>query len=218
MTLLDEPTASGRAAASTDAGTATDTTDRTDGETIDLTDEVTRTALASPRPDLAAAPTDRARPGGTQAPGRHPRPVEDALIDPSGRMPLRGMRICRLRLGSVAIVAAVFCTLGLLVVVGTLVALWNVAQALGFVTEIEDVLVTSLGLERFEIDGGGLFTVVSIGAAILAAIGGLLIVLLAAVYNATAALFGGVALETGPLQRRLRVLSLRHRRLVTVRS
>ena len=144
--------------------------------------------------------------------------ADGTSVDTSARMLRRGMRIRRVRIGSVAIVAAVFWTLGHLVTVGTLVALWNVAQSLGFVADVEDALVTSLGLDAFEIDGGSLFRVVSLGAAVLAAIGWLLTVLLAAVYNATCALFGGVAVETGPLQRRRRVLSLRHRRFVTVRA
>ena len=43
-------------------------------------------------------------------------------------------------------------------------------------------------------------------------------ILLAAVYNASCAVFGGLAVETGPLQRRRRVFSLRHRGFVTIRS
>lgn len=193
MTLLDEATVSSDA----DAARGTPAPDDT---TIDLTGETapSRAAPADASPARAASQTP--------------------IIDPSGRMPLRGMRIRRVRLGSVAVVAAVFWVLGYLVTVGTLVALWNVAQSLGFVADVEDALVTSLGLDAFQIDGASLFTVVSIGAAIIAAIGWLLTVLLAAVYNATCALFGGVAVETGPLQRRRRVLSLRHRGLVTVRT
>ena len=194
MTLLDEPSVS------SDAGARRDAAD--DDATIDLTSETA--------PAAKVAPADR--------PSRPRQTADGPVVDLSGRMPRRGMRIRRVRLGSVAIVAAVFCTLGYLVTVGTLVVLWNVAQSLGFVADVEDALVTSLGLEAFEIDGGSLFTVVSIAAAAIAALGWLLAVLLAAVYNATCALFGGVAVETGPLQRRRRILSLRHRGFVTVRA
>ena len=140
------------------------------------------------------------------------------VVDPSGAMPWRGMRIRRVRLGSVAKLALVFHTLGFAVVVGTLVVVWNVAQAFGFVTTIEDTVVTSLGVETFDIDGSALFGIVLVGAAILSALGWLITVLLAAVYNATCALLGGLAVETGPLQRRRRVFSLRHRGFVTIRS
>lgn len=207
MTLLDEPAVSGRA----DAPPAP-----TD-PTIDLTSDARHPDPPAAAGVATSADRDATAEDGRVPPARPARAANRPLVA-AGHVPLRGMRVRRVRLGSVAVVAAVFWTLGFLVVVGTAVALWNVAQTLGFVTEIEDLLVTSLGLEAFQIDGDGLFTVVSVGAGIIAAIGWLLTVLLAAVYNATSALFGGLALETGPLQRHQRVLSLRHRRFVAIRS
>lgn len=201
MPLLDEPAVSGRADARPVPSDST--IDRTSEDaTIDLTSE-------DARPPDPAAPATEASAGDREArPHRTTKEPARPLVA-AGRAPSRGMCIRRVRLGSIAVLAAVFWTLGFLVTVGTLVALWNVAHALGVVTEIEDVLITSLGLEGFQIDGDGLFTVVSMGAASIAAIGWLLTVLLAAVYNATSAVFGGLAVETGPLERHERVVSLR---------
>lgn len=140
------------------------------------------------------------------------------VVDPSGRMPLRGMRIRKVRLASVAKLALVFHALGFVVVVGTLVAVWTVARTFGLVTSIEEMVVTSLGLETFRIDAPALFDLVLIGAAVLAVLGWIITVLLAAVYNAACAVLGGLAVETGPLRRRRRVFSWRHRGFVTVQS
>lgn len=184
-------------------------TEALDAPTIDLTGE-------QRDDETEVEPTD----GGPDPRGAKTVPVarRGPVIDPSGSMPWRGMRIRRVRLGSVAKLALVFHTLGFVVMVGTLVVVWNVAQAFGFVTTIEDTVVTSLGVESFDIDGSALFGIVVVGAAVLSALGWLITVLLAAVYNATCALLGGLAVETGPLRRRRRVFSLRHRRFVTIRS
>lgn len=139
-------------------------------------------------------------------------------IDPSGRIPWRGMRIRRVRLGSVATLSAIFWALAFAVLLGSAVLVWNLARAFGFVTEIEDVVVTTFGLDSFAIDGSALFGIAAAATAFLTVLGWVMTVLMAAVYNASCAVFGGLAVETGPLQRRHRVFSLRHRRFVTIRS
>lgn len=137
-------------------------------------------------------------------------------IDPSGRIAYRGMRIRRVRLKSVAKLSLVFWLLAFAVIIGTVVALWNIARALGLVESFEQTMITSLGLETFEIDGGGIFGVVLGGTALLCVLGWLGTIAMAAVYNAACGVLGGLAVETGPLQRRRRVFSWRHRGFVTV--
>lgn len=156
----------------------------------------------------------------TAAPGRHDdRPVHGPVeIDPSGRIPWRGMRIRRVRLASVAKLSFVFWLIAFAVLLGSAVVVWNVARAFGFVTEFEDVVVTSLGLDSFAIDGGALFGIAAVAVAFVSVLGWIMTILMAAVYNASCAVFGGLAVETGPIQRRRRVFSLRHRGFVTIRS
>ena len=165
-----------------------------------------------------------------QAPDAHidatPQPLEadqrpmhgPVQIDPSGRMPWRGMRIRRVRLLSVAKLSLIFWLLAFAVLLGTTVAVWNVARAFGFIGEIETTVVTALGIDAFEIHGGALFRVAAAAVAFLTVLGWMMTILLAAVYNASCAVFGGLAVETGPLNRRKRVFSLRHRGFVTIRS
>lgn len=145
-----------------------------------------------------------------EAVGHEPRGPEIAVP---------GMRIRRVRLRSLAKIASVFFALGWVVVVGTLLAVWNAAHALGFIDTIEDTITTSLGLdERFALQGSGLLPVVLVGAAVLMAVGLVLTLLLGLVYNASAAAFGGLAVEVGPYRRRRLVLSWRHRGFVAVRE
>jgi hypothetical protein len=178
-----------------------------DTDTIDLTGEQAETE-----------PTERSD-AGDLPPSRDRRPVHGPVqIDPSGRMPWRGMRIRRVRLASVAKLSFVFWLLAFGVLLGTTVVVWNVARAFGFIEEIESTVITSLGIDAFEIDGGALFGVVAAAIGFVAVLGWLMTILLAAVYNASCAVFGGLAVETGPLQRRKRVFSLRHRGFVTIRS
>lgn len=127
-----------------------------------------------------------------------------------------GVRIQRIRLGGAAMIAAVFSVVGYLVVLGTLVTCWNVVQRLGFVSDLEEAAITSLGLESFAVDGQQLFelSAVVLGAAF--ALVFVMLVLLSLVFNAACALFGGVALEVGPLRRTRRVFSPRHRRFISV--
>lgn len=148
-----------------------------------------------------------------------PRPVQGPVqVEPGGRLAWRGMRIRRVRLGSVATLAFVFWLVAFAVLLGTVAVVWNVARAFGFIEEIEEVVVTSLGLDSFEIDGGALLGLAAAATAFLCALGWMMTVLMAAVYNASCAVFGGLAVETGPLQRRRRVFSLRHRGFVTIRA
>lgn len=142
-------------------------------------------------------------------------PVE---IDPSGRIPWRGMRIRRVRLQSVAKLSFVFWLLAFGVLLGTTVLVWNVARAFGFIGELENAVVSSLGIDAFQIDGGALFGIAAAVVAFMTVLGWVMTILLAAVYNASCAVFGGLAVETGPLKRRKRVFSLRHRSFVTIRS
>jgi hypothetical protein len=139
-------------------------------------------------------------------------------IDPSGRVPWRGMRIRRVRLLSVAKLSFIFWALAFAVLLGTTVAVWTAARAFGFIGEIETTVVTALGIDAFEIDGGALFRIAAAAVAFLTMLGWVMTILLAAVYNASCAVFGGLAVETGPLKRRKRVFSLRHRGFVTIRS
>lgn len=129
----------------------------------------------------------------------------------------RGMRIKRVRIKSVTKLASVFFVLGYLVVMATLVVLWNVAQQLGFIVDLEDLVETSLGLDSFSVVGQDLFELATTGLGILFAIGLIVTILLAIVYNAACHLLGGLAVETGPLRRTRRVFSFRHRRFVDVR-
>jgi hypothetical protein len=144
------------------------------------------------------------------------RPLTASRIDPSGRITYRGMRIRRVRLKSVAKISFVFWLLAFAVLIATVVVLWNIAQALGLVESFEETMITSLGLETFEIDGGGIFGVLAGGLALLCVLGWLGTIAMAAVYNAACGVLGGLAVETGPLQRRRRVFSWRHRGFVTV--
>jgi hypothetical protein len=132
------------------------------------------------------------------------------------RTAARGMRIRRVRLKSIAKLAFVFWLLAGLILVGTVVVVWNVAQSFGFVESFEETITTSLGLETFEIDGAGIFSVVAGGIAALCVFGWVTTLAMAAVYNAACRVLGGLAVETGPLRRRRRVFSWRHRRFITI--
>lgn len=209
MTLLQEPSTPTRRSGAPVA-------DRHDGRTRPLHAGDDRTI------DLTAD-QGRVEPSDAPAPARRREtdlgPVHGPVeIDPSGRIPWRGMRIRRVRLTSVATISFIFWLLALAVLLGTTVVVWNVARAFGFIGEIETTVVTSLGLDAFEIDGGALFRIAAAATAFITTLGWVMTVLLAAVYNASGAVFGGLAVETGPLQRRRRVFSLRHRGFVTIRS
>ena len=165
-------------------------------------------------PEVHDAPTTAATPRSDEQ-----RPVYGPVeIDPSGRIPWRGMRIRRVRLKSVAKLSFIFWLLAFAVLLGSTVLVWNVARAFGFITDMESAVITSLGIDAFEIDGGALFGIAAAVVAFLATLGWVMTILLAAVYNASGAVFGGLAVETGPLKRRKRVFSLRHRGFVTIRS
>lgn len=168
------------------------------------------------RPDRSAS--DVTASDRTMVPRRRraAHPSFPRIIDTSGRMPSRGMRIRRVRLLSVAKLSAVFCLLGFGVVLATLVALWNVAQRLGYVADLEEMVITALGLDTFTISGEALFDVAVTVVGGLAVFGWVMTILLAGVYNATCAVLGGLAVETGPIRRPRRVYSLRRRRFVTV--
>ena len=142
---------------------------------------------------------------------------EEYPVTTDGIVGVRGMRIRRVRLRSVAKIASVFIALGYLVVMGSLVVLWNAALRLGFIDTVEETVTTSLGLEEFSLIGQDLFDVFVVGAGMLAVFSFVVILALALVYNAACSLFGGLAVETGPLHRRRRVFSWRHRRFITVR-
>lgn len=170
-----------------------------DSDTIDLRGEIVR---------LDRDPETEDSPEGSR---RAPRPET--------RSPLRlpeGVRIQRIRVGSAAAVAAVFSTVGYLVVLGTLVTCWNVVQRLGFVSDLEEAAITSLGLESFVVDGQQLFELSAVVLGAVFALVFVILLLLSLVFNATCALFGGVALELGPLRRTRRVFSPRHRRFIDV--
>lgn len=178
---------------------------------IDLTDHDPAHAPRHPAPEpTALRPTHGTRDVG---PARGAVPIERG-----GRTPWRGMRIRRVRLTSVATLSAIFWALAFAVLLGSSVVVWNVARAFGFITEIEDVVVTTFGLDAFEIDGSALFGIAAAAAAFISILGWVMTILMAAVYNASCAVFGGLAVETGPLQRRRRVFSLRRRGFVTIRS
>lgn len=129
----------------------------------------------------------------------------------------KGMRIRRIRLKSVLKIASVFFVLGYLVTMASLVVIWNVAQGLGFIENVEETMVSSLGLDSFDIVGQELFDLAVVGIGLLFAMGLVVTLLLTIVYNATCALLGGLAVETGSLRRPKRIFSLRHRRFITVR-
>lgn len=152
-------------------------------------------------------------------PGTDEQPLYGPVqIDPSGRIPWRGMRIRRVRLLSVAKLSFIFWVLAFGVLLGTTVVVWNVARAFGLISEVETAVVSALGIDAFQIDGGALFGIVAAGVAFVSLLGWVMTIMLAAVYNASCAVFGGLAVETGPLQRRKRVFSLRHGGFVTIRS
>lgn len=191
MSLLDRPTGPPRKDRSDESG-------QVDEHVVSETAEVEHGRNNGT--DKADAAADRNRPRDLDA--------------PIGR----GLRIRRVRLKSVAKIASVFCILGYLSLLGTLVVLWNAAQGLGFIDDVEKLFTTSLGLETFDLVGQDIFDVVVVGAGLLTVLAYVMTLLMAIVYNATCSLFGGLALETGPLRRRRRVFSLRHRNFVTLRS
>lgn len=211
MTLLQEPSTPTRRAGApvADRDGRSRPLHAGDDRTIDLTADQRR---VEPREAADSPALDRRR-------GADRRPMHGPVeVDPSGRVPWRGMRIRRVRLASVATISFIFWLLAFAVLLGTTVVVWNVARAFGFIGEIETTVVTSLGLDAFEIDGGALFRIAAAATAFITTLGWVMTVLLAAVYNASGAVFGGLAVETGPLQRRKRVFSLRHRGFVTIRS
>ncbi len=176
-------------------------------EIIDLDRERTIPADRDDRPTTPTETVDAA-------------PTTDATVahEPSpGHRTVRGFRVRRVRLWSVAKIASVFYLLGYLATMATLVVVWNVALHLGFVSTIEDAIASSLGLDSYQVVGQVLFDLFLVGLGVLALVGLVVTVLLAVVYNASCTLFGGVALETAPLRRARRVFSLRHGRFVTVR-
>lgn len=204
MSLLEDNRARRGSAEDDEPRRGSPADERRRDETLDLTDEGTHDR--SPRDDL-----DRSyHPDGPMH-----GPVQ---IDPSGRIPWRGMRIRRVRLLSVAKLSFVFWLLAFGVLLGTTVVVWNVARAFGFIGDMENAVVSALGIEAFEIDGGALFGIVAAVVGFLTVLGWVMTILLAAVYNASCAVFGGLAVETGPLKRRKRVFSLRHGGFVTIRS
>ena len=186
----------------TDAkGQAPAVTERRDG----------RRADGPPQQTPPERPPDRAdRHRTTADPGKRRRAVLH-LGDP------QGLRVRRVRLRSVVKIASVFFVLGYGVTLGTLVVLWNVAVDLHFVTDLEELVRSSLGLDEFSVVGRELFDLAVVALGILFALGLVITVLLAVVYNATSVLFGGLAVETAPLRRKRRVYSLRHRGFVDVR-
>ena len=120
--------------------------------------------------------------------------------EPPATFPLRGMRLGRLRIRSVAKIAAVFLLLGYVVTLATSVAVWSVLQRLGFVGDLESLIVSSLGVESFDIVGRDLFDLVVLGAGVVFAMGYVVLLLLTIVYNAACVLFGGLAFETVPVR------------------
>lgn len=179
--------------------------DADESETLDLRGEIVR---LDRRPDGGPDSDPESSPEPGPSARRSVRPTRPRLPD--------GVRIRRIRLGSAAMVAAVFSTVGYLVVLGTLVTCWNVVQRLGFVTDLEEAAITSLGLESFVVDGQQLFELAAVVLGAAFALVFVMLVLLSLVFNATCALFGGVALEVGPLRRTRRVFSPRHRRFISV--
>lgn len=129
---------------------------------------------------------------------------------------IRGMRIRRIRLWSLTKMAIVFFALGYAAVLVSGVLAWNLANQLGLIADVEEMVMTSLGLETFEVAGGALFEVFAIVTGALAAFAFVVTLLLGLIYNAATAVLGGIALETGPLRRPRRVFSLRHRRFVQI--
>ncbi len=177
------------------------------------------------RPDPAAEQTPDHRPAADDATAAEQQTENEEqtekVHDPGPReirfRGPKGLRIRRIRLKSVLKIGSVFFALGYLVTMASLVVIWNVAQRLGFIESIEETLVTSLGLESFDIVGQELFDLAVVGFGLLFAMGLVVTLLLTIVYNATCALFGGLAVETGSLRRPKRVFSLRHRRFITIR-
>lgn len=202
--------------------------DRTDRATPDeAPDEAVLARHDDASPTTDEHPTEL-RPETTPAPDEivdeqeePDQPETDPAPDPGPReirfRTPKGMRIRRIRLKSVLKIASVFFVLGYLVTLASVVVIWNVAQQLGFVESVEETMVTSLGLDSFDIVGQELFDLAVVGFGLLFAMGLVVTLLLTIVYNATCALLGGLAVETGSLRRPKRVFSLRHRRFITVR-
>lgn len=173
------------------------------------TEEARTTAAIADAPAAGRPPTEG--PSGARA--SEPVRLAEVRLDRG----VEGMRIRRIRITSVMKVASVFFVLGYLVTLATIVVVWNVVQQLGFVEDIEETAVRSLGLESFDIVGQELFELAVAVFGVLFAMGLVISVLLTIVYNATGAVLGGLAVETGSLRRPRRVFSLRHRRFITVR-
>lgn len=105
------------------------------------------------------------------------------------------LRVRSVRLLSAAKIAMVFHAVLFASLVATAVVVWNVVRALGFVAGFEEMMVTSLGLESFEVAGGQLFGVVVAGAAAVAVVGFALTMLALLIYNAASLSFGGVVVD-----------------------
>ena len=182
------------------------------GEILDIRAEVRKHDASEADTDSG---TDTDTGSGTDTgTGTTPRAATRRRPRPS-RMP-PGVRVRRVRIGSIANIAAVFFTVGAAAVLGALVAFWTVVQQLVIVDDIERLAIQSLGLDSFAIDGQRLFELSAIVVAALFGMGFVITLLLTLVYNAACSFFGGVALEFAPLRRRKRVFSPRHRRFVSV--
>lgn len=146
--------------------------------------------------------TGEQEPSHTEAPRPRARPLQARRADSgrAGRQP-RGLRIHRVRLGSLASIAAVFWLLAFGVLFGTVVVVWSVVNAFGYVDSLEETIATSLALESFEIRGGSMAGAVAGGLAALCALGWVATLAVGVVFNAVGAAFGGLAVETRPLSR-----------------
>lgn len=109
----------------------------------------------------------------------------------------------RVRLRSVAKMAAGMVTCAYAVVVGALVLLWLTASALGVVANLES-LAEDLGWQDVTFDGPGMLRAVLIGGGILVVASTLLSVVFAEVFNLLSRITGGLEAEIAPAPRRRR--------------
>lgn len=157
-------------------------------------DEVGQTEPEAPRDEDAVAEPEPTSEASTSVDRRH-----------AGDLQLR-----HVRLTSVATVAGAFALVGFVVTMATLVLCWTVIDSLGYVTTVEELARTSLGLDAFEIAGRDLFDLTAVVTGAGFALAFVIALLLGLVYNAVGTVFGGLTFEARRREHHSVLARLRH--------
>jgi hypothetical protein len=109
---------------------------------------------------------------------------------------VRGVRsrrlVRRIDVLTVFKVSIAFYVMGMLTLVIAGVILWNVAQALGFISDIDKSIRTLFSLKTFHLHAGTVLVYAAAIGAVLCVFGALLNTLVAAIYNLLSDVVGGV--------------------------